>query len=151
MVASLLGGDLSDMTMKIDGACHCGYLTFEAEVAQDNVLLCHCTDCQALSASAFRIVVRSTPDSVRLISGEPSTYSKVGSSGAERVLSFCPKCGTNIFSTTAGEGPKIHSIRVGAVSQRSELIPVAQQWTQSAQPWLDQLEEFPKFRCQAIL
>jgi hypothetical protein len=32
--------------MKIDGACHCGYITYVAEIDPDNVGLCHCTDCQ---------------------------------------------------------------------------------------------------------
>ena len=83
--------------MKIDGACHCGDLTYEAEIDPDNVVICHCTDCQVMSATAYRIVARSKPDMLTLLSGEPSTYSKIGTSGAERVLSFCPKCGTNVF------------------------------------------------------
>jgi hypothetical protein len=85
--------------MKIDGACHCGDLTYEAEIDLNQVLVCHCTDCQAMSATAFRVVARSMPDALTLLTGEPSTYSKIGTSGAERVLSFCPMCGTNVFST----------------------------------------------------
>jgi hypothetical protein len=40
--------------MKIDGHCHCGEITFEAEVDPDALNICHCTDCQTLSGSAFR-------------------------------------------------------------------------------------------------
>lgn len=40
--------------MKIDGRCHCGYITFEAEADPDKAGICHCTDCQSLSGSAFR-------------------------------------------------------------------------------------------------
>jgi hypothetical protein len=43
--------------MKIDGACHCGRISYEAEIDPDDVTICHCTDCQTLSGSAFRIVV----------------------------------------------------------------------------------------------
>src|SRR5689334_18981220 len=39
--------------MKIDGRCHCGEITFEAEVDPDALHICHCTDCQTLSGSAF--------------------------------------------------------------------------------------------------
>lgn len=43
--------------MKADGHCLCGYLTYEAEVDADQVEICHCTDCQTLSGSAFRVTV----------------------------------------------------------------------------------------------
>ena len=42
--------------MKIDGACHCGDITYEADIDPENVVICHCTDCQTLSGSAFRTV-----------------------------------------------------------------------------------------------
>ena len=32
--------------MKIDGGCHCGYITYEAEADPANAMICHCTDCQ---------------------------------------------------------------------------------------------------------
>ena len=37
--------------MKIDGHCHCGYLTYEAEVKPEDAVICHCTDCQTLSGT----------------------------------------------------------------------------------------------------
>jgi hypothetical protein len=40
--------------MKIDGHCHCGRISFEAEVDPNAVTICHCTDCQTLTGSAFR-------------------------------------------------------------------------------------------------
>ena len=40
--------------MKIDGGCHCGYITYTAEIDPETSGLCHCTDCQTLSGSAFR-------------------------------------------------------------------------------------------------
>jgi len=30
--------------MKIDGACHCGYITIEGEADPEKVAICHCTD-----------------------------------------------------------------------------------------------------------
>lgn len=42
--------------MKIDGRCHCGYISYEAEINPETVVICHCTDCQTLSDSAFRTV-----------------------------------------------------------------------------------------------
>ena len=42
--------------MKIDGVCHCGQVTYEAEIDSESVILCHCSDCQALSGAAYRTV-----------------------------------------------------------------------------------------------
>jgi hypothetical protein len=41
--------------MKIDGACHCGYIRVEGEADPEKTTVCHCTDCQASTGSAFRV------------------------------------------------------------------------------------------------
>ena len=61
--------------MRIDGACHCGLITYEAEVDPEQVEICHCTDCQNLSGSAFRVVVAAAADKF-LMSGERTVYVK---------------------------------------------------------------------------
>ena len=61
-------------TMKIDGRCHCGYLSFEAEADPQNVSICHCTDCQTGSGSAFRISIRAPGKTFKMLSGEPTLY-----------------------------------------------------------------------------
>jgi len=43
--------------MKIDGGCHCGNITYTAEVDLDRVGICHCTDCQTMTGSAYRVTV----------------------------------------------------------------------------------------------
>ena len=44
--------------MKVEGSCHCGQLSFEAEINPDDVRICHCTDCQVLSGSVYRVNVK---------------------------------------------------------------------------------------------
>ena len=99
--------------MKIDGRCHCGYITYAAEVDPEKVVICHCADCQILSGSAFRTVALTREDTFKLLSGELKIYVKTGESGTKRQQSFCPECGTPIYSGTVGDGPKVHGIRVG--------------------------------------
>jgi hypothetical protein len=123
--------------MRIDGGCHCGAITFEAEVDPDKVTVCHCTDCQTLSGSAFRVVVLT--DRFRLLGGEPKIYVKTGESGRKRVQSFCANCGTPIYSADAA-APQVYSIRLGTVRQRAELPPKVQIWCRSALPWTMHLE-----------
>src|ERR1043166_1654207 len=51
--------------MKIDGGCHCGFITYEAEADPEKVSICHCTDCQRLSGSAFRASIPAPSDSFK--------------------------------------------------------------------------------------
>jgi hypothetical protein len=71
--------------MKIDGRCHCGIITFEAEVDPVTVAICHCTDCQTLSGTAFRTVVNTKEVAFRLLSGTPKVYVMTAESGNRRV------------------------------------------------------------------
>jgi hypothetical protein len=137
--------------MKIDGACHCGNITYEAEIDPENVVICHCTDCQTLSGSAFRTVALSLEGSFTLRSGEPKVYVKTAESGAKRQQGFCAECGTPIFATSEGGGPKIHGIRVGTIRQRNELIPKRQVWTRSQLHWLGELDSMQKIEQQSQL
>ena len=92
--------------MKIDGRCHCGYITFEAEIEPDKTLLCNCTDCQTFSGSAFRVHTFTRENAFRFLSGEPKIYIKTAESGNKRPQAFCPECGTHIYATAIGAGPQ---------------------------------------------
>jgi hypothetical protein len=130
--------------MKIDGSCHCGYITYEAEIDPEKVMICHCTDCQTLSSTAFRTVAPTEVDTFKLLTGELKIYVKTAESGTKRPQSFCPECGSGIYSTTLGDGPKVHNIRLGTARQRDALVPKLQIWARTAQPWLGDLAAVEK-------
>ncbi len=50
--------------MKVDGRCHCGHVTYQAEIAPGRMSICHCTDCQQLAGSAFRVTATVPPRGV---------------------------------------------------------------------------------------
>ena len=132
--------------MKIDGACYCGYITYEATIDPDYIGICHCTDCQTFSGSAFRTGALASRDQFRLLTGTPKIYVKTAESGARRAQAFCPECGTHVYSA-AEHDPRVFSIRTGTARQRNQLVPVGQIWCSSAQPWatnLSPLKPFPK-------
>jgi hypothetical protein len=123
--------------MRINGGCHCGDITFEAEADPAHTSICHCTDCQQLSGTAFRTSIRAAEGTFRILTGEPTIYVKTtAESGNKRAQSFCPRCGSPIYATSVGEGPKVYNIRVGTLRQRDELVPKVQIWARSAQQWL---------------
>lgn len=131
--------------MKVDGRCHCGFITFEAEINPEGVWLCHCTDCQTLSGSAFRAVAPSRQGAFVLLSGEVKNYVKIGTSGARRLHGFCPECGTPIYSTTESDGAKVYNLRVGTLAQRRDLTPRIQIWCRSALPWTSDIKSSERF------
>jgi hypothetical protein len=134
--------------MKIDGRCHCGYITYEAEIDPEKIVICHCSDCQILSGSAFRTVALTRENTFRLLSGEPKVYVKTSESGTKRQQSFCPECGTPIYSSTVGDAPKVYGVRVGTARQRDELVPKTQLWFRSSQRWLADLGLVRKIETQ---
>ncbi len=129
--------------MKIDGGCHCGEITFEAELDPEKVGICHCTDCQTLSGSAFRTIAFVSGKSLK-ITGEPKIYVKTGESGNKRAQAFCPECGSPIYACAVGDAPDIYNIRLGAVRQRAKLRPKFQLWCRSALDWLPQMDSMRK-------
>jgi hypothetical protein len=134
--------------MKIDGRCHCGFITYEAEIDPERVLICHCIDCQTLTGSAFRTAALTREDGFNLLSGQLKIYVKTSESGTRRVQTFCPECGSPIYSTSEGEGPKVYSIRVGTSRQRNDLVPRGQIWCRSAQSWIANIGTLPRTETQ---
>lgn len=132
--------------MRIEGSCHCGAITFEGEADPEKVWVCHCTDCQSGTGSAFRINIPVPGKSFRMLSGAPAIYVKhTAESGTPRAQAFCPTCGSPIYSTTPGDGPKeSYTVRVGLLKQRSELSPKKQNWFRSARAWVTSLAAVPK-------
>jgi len=127
--------------MRIDGACHCGEISFTAEVDPTRVVVCHCTDCQTMSGAPCRAVVPARIENF-VLRGEPRQYVKIAQSGNRRIQAFCGNCGTALFARAAENATEVN-LRLGCVRQRAELPPKRQTWTHSAMPWLAELPGLP--------
>ncbi|MCW5661362.1 MAG: GFA family protein [Burkholderiaceae bacterium] len=127
--------------MQIDGACHCGRISFTAQVDPARVMVCHCSDCQVMSGSPFRAVVPAAVEHF-VLRGEPRRYIKTADSGNRRVQAFCPDCGTPLFATAPENATQV-IIRTGCIRQRAALVPKAQIWQHSALPWIDDVHALP--------
>ena len=129
--------------MKIDGQSHCGFISFEAEADAARTGMCNCTDCQALTGSAFRVTIAAEPGSFRLLAGEPTLYVKTADSGTKRQHAFCPRCGSPIYATGLGDEPKPYSLRFGTIRQREHFKPGRQIWTRSQLEWVTHIGDIP--------
>jgi len=131
--------------MKIQGGCHCGKITYEAEADPDKAGICHCTDCQNLSGSPYVAYIQVPAASFKL-SGQPKVYIKVAASGNRRAQAFCPDCGSRLWAA-AEKDTQFYNLRLGGVRQRAQLAPKVQSWCDSSLPWsmnLDGVRQHPK-------
>ena len=101
--------------MKVQGACHCGDVSYEAIVDQARVSICHCTDCQALTGTAYRVTVPTLikdfeKNSAKRITNGLYQDRRQRSKARASVL---PRCGSPIYAH-AVENPKTYGLRFGA-------------------------------------
>jgi hypothetical protein len=136
--------------MKIDGACACGAIRIEGEADPEKTSICHCSDCQVGTGTAFRVSIP-VPGATFKMTGQPATYLKTtADSGRPRLQAFCGTCGSPIFSTTPGDGVQAsYMVRVGILRQRDQLMPRRQNWFRSARSWVTDLAGVPKNEKQA--
>jgi hypothetical protein len=128
--------------MHVNGACHCGKITYQAEVDPETVSICHCTDCQTFSGSAYRTSVPAKKAGFRILTGTPKIYVKTADSGNKRAQAFCPDCGTALYATSV-ENQQVFGLRTGAMRERGQLAPRKQIWCDSAQAWALDLKALP--------
>jgi hypothetical protein len=78
--------------------CSCGQLTVEADGEPIRISMCHCTECQRRTGSAFGAQARFPQEKVR-IAGASTTYTRKGDSGGAIHFHFCPTCGSTVYYT----------------------------------------------------
>lgn len=127
--------------VKIDGACHCGAITCRAELDPASVGIWLCTDCQALSASAFRTLVTVQSKTFELLTGTPIHYVKVGDSANSRIQAICSDCGSGLYSCGVEDNLAAYNLRAGTVRQRADLVLRLECWTRSRLPWGKEVHE----------
>jgi hypothetical protein len=131
--------------MRIDGSCHCGAIAFEAEADPETASICHCSDCQAITGTAFRVNIAVPAANFKLLRGTPARYLKTtADSGNKRIQAFCGNCGTQLYASAAGDNPPAYTLRIGTLRQKDQLTPKVQNWFRSSRPWVIGLAAVPK-------
>lgn len=129
--------------MDIDGACHCGFISYRATINPQCMSICHCADCQMLTGSPYRVSVLTAADMIVMTGAAPKIYSKRGDNGRNRLQHFCGECGSPMFASGEEADENEWAIRWGSIRQRTELSPRRQIWCRSSAPWIHKLAELP--------
>ncbi|HXT06733.1 MAG TPA: GFA family protein [Roseiarcus sp.] len=129
--------------MPIVGGCLCGQLRFEIAAEKPIAArVCWCRVCQYLGAGTGTGNALFEKRALKT-TGELAVYTSVADSGATMHRSFCPKCGTPVFSE-AEPRPDFIIVRAGTLDDIEIGKPIGTIWTRSAPSWACIDEDLPK-------
>ena len=101
---------------------------------------CHCSWCQRQTGSAFVVNALIEADRVQLLQGEVADITVSSPSGANQVISRCPKCQVAVWSCylvmSGGIGHLVRFIRAGTLDDPGKTPPDVHIYTVSKQPWV---------------
>jgi hypothetical protein len=120
---------------RFEGRCQCGQARYRVAGETIAFFICHCTECQRQSASAFGMALWLRSFSKQVFGGELSAWSRTTPSGKQLVGEFCSRCGTRVFHQVADQAD-ILSIKPGTLDATLDVEPVAHIWTSSAHSWV---------------
>jgi hypothetical protein len=95
---------------------------------------CHCKDCQLSSGAPFASGVIVATTDLEII-GTPKSYAVRASSGGLATRSFCPNCGTPLFTHSEAYS-QVTSIRFSTLDDASDFRPTLDIYSASAQKWV---------------
>ena len=121
------------MAKSITGRCFCGAARFQCSQPPIATRACWCRDCQYLSSGNASINAIFRTETIE-VTGEVNEYSSTADSGNVMRRSFCPKCGTQLFSASLNR-PDLMVVRVGALDDPEIVRPTSFIWTASAPGW----------------
>jgi hypothetical protein len=119
-----------------EGGCACGAVRYRLSEDPLELHVCHCTDCQTITGSAFVMSMTIHRRSIELLRGEPTLLSFETSDGLRKRHRHCVGCGSQVWSEPA-ELSDLKILQAGTLDDTSWLEPIAHIWTRSAQPWVE--------------
>lgn len=119
--------------LPLTGGCQCGRIRYRMKAHPVVFYLCHCTECQRHTSSAFGESLRFRRDDMDVDPGLVCV-SRMSDSGKERQGWFCPDCGVRIWHGTSNS-PEIN-IKAGTLDDTSWLVPAGHIWCRSRQPFM---------------
>lgn len=121
------------MTETVQGQCHCKAVTITVPQAAHFAFSCHCDGCRKLS-SGGRLLSHSIAKADVTIDGDVSSYTYAGGSGKDIILSFCPKCSTQLYAEPTAF-PGMLAVRASVLDNANDFTPMQFLHTDGAFCW----------------
>ena len=131
------------MSVSYTGGCLCNALRYRFKTEPQTVYICHCTECQKVSSSAFGMSVRVNGHDFTITEGNGKIIKTTADSGRIKEGLFCPECGTRISNKPTSSNLVV--VKAGTLDNPNWFKPIAHIWTRSAQSWFSFSDELPKF------
>ncbi len=136
------------MAESITGGCLCGKIRYEISQPVQNIIACHCTNCQKASGSGMSHNTVIPSAAFKLTSGQPKIFADTANSGNTLYRAFCGDCGSPIYSQRE-KMPEMMVVKVGTLDESGAMKLAMNIWTNSARPWLSlapDVEQYPENR-----
>lgn len=123
------------MRREFEGGCQCASVRYRVTGTPITLFICHCSECQKQTASAFGMALWIKEPVVEITGETPREWTRLTPSGRQMLCAFCPVCGCRLFHRYAGAND-LMSIKPGTLDDTSWLRPVGHIFTSRRQPWL---------------
>lgn len=121
--------------LPLAGGCQCGAVRYTISEVPVGLYICHCTECQKQSSSAFGQSLRIKTESLQ-VTGEVAERIREMSDGRNVRGQFCGTCGTRLFHRRAAYA-ELMNVKAGTLDDTSWLRPAGHIWTRSKQAWVE--------------
>jgi hypothetical protein len=135
------------MTYPATGTCQCGAVHYVVKQAPIVTVVCHCTDCQKISAGAFTITMLVKREDFELVRGKLGVFDRPAESGNIARCYFCPTCSNRIYHEDP-EKPEVIRVKPGTFDDTSIIQPQMHVWTRNAQAWVKLPDDMPCYEMQ---
>jgi len=123
------------MMAPYSGGCGCGAIRYTVTSEPLISYLCHCTECQRRTSSAFGLNMQVPTENLVIEKGTPTERIRTADSGNELALNFCNQCGAPLFSRSLAR-EHIRVIYAGTLDDPSWVPVKLNIWADSALPWV---------------
>jgi len=119
--------------MVFEGGCLCGAVRYHSAGPAVFMGNCYCADCRRESGSGH-ITAVAVPDPTLQVHGATTEFTKTADSGQSISNSFCPVCGTTLYTHPSGLAG-LALIRAGTLDDPGLVDPTINMYVASAPRW----------------
>ncbi len=108
-----------------EGGCACGAVRYRLLEDPLELHVCHCTNCQTVTGSAFLMCMPVHTRSLELVKGDPKAVSFKSRDGLAKRNRRCPDCGSILWGEI-DDRAELLALQAGTLDVTSWLEPIAQ-------------------------